>query len=52
MNDRFWVILTAEKGVAMEELDKWQCINEAQDLLGQSDNYKTLVVDPTNKEKR
>ena len=47
-HDKSRVILTANKGVTMLVLDKQDYFNKAQDLLGQRDIYRTLVVD-TNK---
>ena len=48
-DDRSWIILTLENGVAIEVQDKWDYSNKRQDLLGQSGTYRTLAVDPTNK---
>ena len=44
------VILTAGNGVAMVVLDKHDYIDMAEDLLGQSDTYKTLSLEPINKQ--
>ena len=46
-----WVILMAEKGVALVMLDKQDYINKAGNFLEQSDTHSILSADPTNKQK-
>ena len=45
--DRDHIVLTAEKGVAMVVMDRWDYINKANQLLNQN-TYKVISKDPTN----
>ena len=49
--DESLVILTADKGVAMVVLNKQDYLNKAQNLLEQSNTYRTLSTDNTKKQK-
>ena len=50
-HDKNRVILTVDKGLAMLVLDKQEYINKAKDHLVESDMYRPLTADPTNKHK-
>ena len=45
--DNTWVILTADKGVAMVVMDKQEYTSKAQALLDDTNTYKVLNKDPT-----
>ena len=47
--DKYRVILTADKGVAMVVLDQQDYINKAQDLLVERNTCRLLTDAPTNK---
>ena len=44
------MVLTADKGVSMVVVDKWDCIKKSEELLLQP-TYKILPSDPTTKHK-
>ena len=46
--DTSWVVLTADKGVAMVIMDKEDYTNKAQALLQDNNTYKVLKKDPTS----
>ena len=50
-NDRSQVLFTADKRLAMVVLEKQDYISKAQELLGQSDTYRALVVRPKKHKK-
>ena len=45
--DRDCIVLTADKGVAMVIMDRWDYINKANSLLNQK-TYRSIPRDPTN----
>ena len=47
--DQSRVILTADKGVAMVIMDKKDYMEKALSLLADSNTYRTIPYDPTNK---
>ena len=49
MEDQSWVVLTAEKGVAMVVMDKQDYIDEALSLLTDSNTYRIINKDPTTR---
>ena len=50
-HDKSWVILTAEKGVAMVVFDKQDYINKVKNLLEQWGTYRTLTTYHTHKKR-
>ena len=47
--DKERIILTADKGVALVVMDRSDYIKKAKELLQDSNTYKTIPSDPTNK---
>ena len=47
--DQSQVVLTADKGVAMVVKDREDYMDKAQSLLVDTNTYKTVTKDPTNK---
>ena len=45
--DRDWIVLTADKGVAMVIMDRQDYINKANQLLSQN-TYRSRAKEPTN----
>ena len=43
------MVLTADKGVSMVIMDREDYTDKAQSLLADSNTYKTITKDPTNK---
>ena len=50
-NSRSSIKLTVDNGMAKVMLDKHDYISKMEDLLEQSDTYRTLPADPNNKQK-
>ena len=48
-DDQSWVVLTVDKGVAMVVLDREDYKDKAQLLLADTNTYKPITKDPTNK---
>ena len=47
--DQSRIVLTADKGVAMVIMDKQQYMDKATALLQDTNTYRTIPKDPTNK---
>ena len=47
--DKYWMVLPADKGKALEVLDRKEYIRKARDLLNDTNTYRTIQSDPTNK---
>ena len=45
------IIFTADKGVALVVMDKQEYIKKAKTLLEESNTYRPIATDPTNKNK-
>ena len=47
--DPFQLVLTADKEMAMVVMDREDYADKAQSLLADTNTYKTITKDPTNK---
>ena len=48
-DDHSWVVLMADKGVALVVMDQEDYMDKAHSLLADTNTYKTITKDPTNK---
>ena len=49
MADKDQMVLTADKGMALVVMDRKEYIRKARDLLNDTNTYRTIQSDPTNK---